>query len=295
MLDRVPNDSFAAQEIGFSVPARYNASAILFDNLAGGRGDRIAVTGPRGTRTYRELCADAARFANALLAAGLARGERVLLVLDDTPAYPAALFGAIGAGLVPVLTNPLTPSDLLQFFLADSDARVAIVDEGFAGRFDAAACAGTRLEVLVVVGGEASCDAPVKRMPLDAWLAAAADVLEPADTHRDEMAFWMYSSGSTGRPKGIVHLQHDMAYTVESYARHVLSIRPQDVCFSVPKIFFAYGLGNSLVFPFAAGAASVRSCRPRAQASRCATCSSGPPGAFSPLTEASSARMWSCR
>ncbi len=131
------------------------------------------------------------------------------------------------------------------------------MDEGFAGRFDAAACAGTRLEVLVVVGGETSCDAPVKRMPLDAWLAAAADVLEPADTHRDEMAFWMYSSGSTGRPKGIVHLQHDMAYTVESYARHVLSIRPQDVCFSVPKIFFAYGLGNSLVFPFAAGAASV--------------------------------------
>jgi benzoate-CoA ligase family protein len=71
------------------------------------------------------------------------------------------------------------------------------------------------------------------------------------------MAFWMYSSGSTGRPKGIVHLQHDMAYTAQSYARHILKLAPGDVCYSVPKIFFAYGLGNSLTFPFAVGASSV--------------------------------------
>ncbi len=71
------------------------------------------------------------------------------------------------------------------------------------------------------------------------------------------MAFWMYSSGSTGRPKGIVHLQHDMAYTHLSYARHLLALTENDICFSVPKIFFAYGLGNSITFPFAAGASSV--------------------------------------
>jgi acetyl-CoA synthetase len=71
------------------------------------------------------------------------------------------------------------------------------------------------------------------------------------------MAFWMYSSGSTGRPKGIVHLQHDMAYTHFSYARHLLRLTPEDICFSVPKIFFAYGLGNSITFPFSVGASSV--------------------------------------
>jgi acetyl-CoA synthetase len=87
--------------------------------------------------------------------------------------------------------------------------------------------------------------------------ARAATSLQVADTHRDDMAFWMYSSGSTGRPKGIVHLQHDMLYTAQSYAQHVLSLQPDDRCFSVPKIFFAYGVGNSLVFPFAAGASSV--------------------------------------
>jgi benzoate-CoA ligase family protein len=71
------------------------------------------------------------------------------------------------------------------------------------------------------------------------------------------MAFWMYSSGSTGRPKGIVHLQHDMAYSNAAFAQHVLKLRPEDVCFSVPKIFFAYGFGNSITFPFSAGAAAL--------------------------------------
>jgi acetyl-CoA synthetase len=92
---------------------------------------------------------------------------------------------------------------------------------------------------------------------MSSWLAQFATTLDAADTHRDEMAFWMYSSGSTGRPKGIVHLQHDMLYTHLSYAAHYLGLTSDDICYSVPKIFFAYGLGNSLTFPFAVGAASV--------------------------------------
>src|SRR3977135_2527922 len=71
------------------------------------------------------------------------------------------------------------------------------------------------------------------------------------------MAFWMYSSGSTGRPKGIVHLQHDMAYSEAAFARHVLKLGLDDICFSVPKIFFAYGFGNSITFPFSVGAATL--------------------------------------
>src|SRR6202023_576508 len=81
--------------------------------------------------------------------------------------------------------------------------------------------------------------------------------LAEADTHRNEMAFWMYSSGSTGRPKGIVHLQHDMAYSDLAFARNVLKLTPDDICFSVPKMFFAYGFGNSITFPFSAGAATL--------------------------------------
>jgi acetyl-CoA synthetase len=256
LTDRVPRDAPGIREIGFACPERMNASAILFDNLAAGRGARCAVTGPAGTRTYAELCAEAERYGAGLLSLGLQRGERVLLFLDDTPAYPAAFFGAIRAGLVPVLINTLTPPDLLQFYLADPSAQAAICDAAFAERFNAIACAGTRLATLIVANGEAG-PAAVPTLPAERWLAGPPRALAAADTHRDDMAFWMYSSGSTGRPKGIVHLQHDMAYTHASYARHLLQLGPDDVCFSAPKIFFAYGLGNSLTFPFSVGASSV--------------------------------------
>lgn len=257
IADPVPRDAPGSREIGFFVPERYNASAILFDNLGAGRSDRVAVTGPGGSRTYAELAADACRFGIGLLSIGAKPGDRILLFLDDTPAYPAALFGALRSGLVPLLINTLTPSDLLQFYLADSGARIAITDAAFADRFNEVACHGTQLDKLIVINGEAPSGAVVPVQSAAEWLSRTAPNLTAADTHRDDMAFWMYSSGSTGRPKGIVHLQHDMFYTHWSYARHLLWLTEDDVCFSVPKIFFAYGLGNSITFPFAAGASSV--------------------------------------
>ncbi|HVV42683.1 MAG TPA: benzoate-CoA ligase family protein [Nitrobacter sp.] len=257
VVDHVPLDSPGAREIGFSIPARYNASRILFDNLAAGRGDRRAVIGPAGTLTYAELCAVAARWGHALQSLGLQRGDRVLLFLDDTPAYPAAFFGAVRAGFVPLLINTLTPPDLLQFYLADSGAKVAVADAGFCSRFDATACAGTQLETLIAVSGRATAHAAPCAIEAATWLPAFASMLDEADTHRNDMAFWMYSSGSTGRPKGIVHLQHDMAYSEAAFARNLLKLAAGDICFSVPKIFFAYGFGNSITFPFSAGAAAL--------------------------------------
>ena len=201
--DAVPRDAPGTREIGFSVPDRYNASAILFDNLVAGRGDRRAVTGPAGARTYAELAADAARFGAGLLSLGLQRGDRVLLFLDDTPAYPAALFGAIRAGLVPVLINTLTPPDLLQFYLADSGGDGCDLRRGLRRSLQ---CRG--------LPGHAARDRDRRQRrcrrarsgaPRDAaaeWLARPPVELAPADTHRDDMAFWMYSSGSTGRPEG---------------------------------------------------------------------------------------------
>jgi hypothetical protein len=120
--DRVPWDSPGAREIGFTIPERYNASAILFDNLDAGRGARPAIVGPAGARSYAQLVADAARWGNAFAALGLSRGDRILMVLDDTPVYPAAFFGAVRAGFVPILINVLTPPDLLRFYLEDSGA-----------------------------------------------------------------------------------------------------------------------------------------------------------------------------
>jgi benzoate-CoA ligase family protein len=257
IADQVPSDCPGAREIGFAMTERYNASRILFDNLAQGRGDRLALTGPGGARSYAELCADSCRWGHGFLSLGLQRGDRILMFLDDTPAYPAAIFGAVRAGFVPLLINTLTPPDLLQFYLSDSSAAVAVVDAGFCTRFDATACKDTSLRTLIVVNGPAADCAAPNMILAEQWLPAFATDLAEADTHRNEMAFWMYSSGSTGRPKGIVHLQHDMAYSEQAFARHVLNLKPDDVCFSVPKIFFAYGFGNAITFPFSVGAATL--------------------------------------
>ncbi|QQN64802.1 benzoate-CoA ligase family protein [Bradyrhizobium diazoefficiens] len=255
--DQVPADSAGAREIGFAVPETYNASRVLFDNLAKGRGDKLALIGPAGMRTYAEVCAEACRWGNGFASLGLKRGDRVLLFLDDTPAYPAAFFGAVRAGLVPLLINTLTPPDLLQFYLADSGATVAAAEAEFCARFNAEACKDTELRTLIVVNGDVGDHAAPAALAAASWLAQFPAELTEAPTHRNEMAFWMYSSGSTGRPKGIVHLQHDMAYSEVAFARNVLKLTPDDICFSVPKIFFAYGFGNSVSFPFSAGAATL--------------------------------------
>jgi acetyl-CoA synthetase len=255
--DQVPADGAGAREIGFAIPQAYNASRMLFDNLAKGCGDKLALIGPAGTRTYAELCSEACRWGNGFASLGLARGDRVLLFLDDTPAYPAAFFGAVRAGFVPLLINTLTPPDLLQFYLADSGAAVAVADAEFCARFNTEACKDTSLRTLIVVNGAVGDHAVPNAVSAAGWLPQFPAELAEAATHRNEMALWMYSSGSTGRPKGIVHLQHDMAYSEAAFAQNVLKLAPDDICFSVPKIFFAYGFGNSITFPFTAGATTL--------------------------------------
>lgn len=234
-------DTDSARAIGFAKADHPNCSAILWDNLARNPG-ALAVTGPAGHRTYAQLIAEAARWGNFLTAAGLQRGERVPMFLDDTPAYPAAFFGAVRAGFVPVLLNTQTNADTLRYFLTDSGARLVLCEAALAHHFPPEVLETRRL---VPVNG-----------PEDPT-AGHPETLPCAETGPDDMAFWMYSSGSTGRPKGIVHLHHDMAFTQAAYGRHILRLTQRDVCFSVPKAFFAYGFGNAFTFPFSVGACTV--------------------------------------
>lgn len=251
IADPVAPDAPGAREIGFDKAAHRNCSSMLWRNLDRNP-DNIAVVGPLGRLSYRELIAEAARWGNAFSRAGLTRGDRIAFFLDDTPAYPAAFYGAVRAGFVPVLLNIQTRPDVLNYFLKDSGARFALVDADLASAFDAETTAGAALETLIVANGEAAGATSAAD-----FLKGASDTLAPADTGPDDMAFWMYSSGSTGRPKGIVHLHHDVEYIQQSFGAHVLKLREDDVCYSVPKAYFAYGFGNSLVFPFAVGATSL--------------------------------------
>jgi benzoate-CoA ligase family protein len=236
-----------------TLPERYNVSTLLDRNLEAGRGAKAAIQGAGGEVTYEQLLSMACAAGRALQALGVQREQRVLLVMDDTPAFPAVFLGAIRAGIVPVPVNPLFKPDDYRYLLSDSEARVAVVDLDLLGKVRPALAGHDEPVQLIVAGGAAD-----GAHSLDDLLAEHAGELAPARAHRDDAAFWLYSSGSTGRPKGVVHLQHDLPYTCETYAARILGIHSGDICLSTTKLFHAYGLGNSLSFPLWAGATSVQ-------------------------------------
>lgn len=233
-----------------TLPERHNVSTLLDDQLAAGRGEHLAIRCEDQRVTYAQLHARVCAFAQALTAVGVRREQRVLLVLDDTPAFPVAFLGAIRAGVVPVAVNPLFAAAEHRWFVEDSDAVLAVTDAPAAPALRAA-LEGLPTRVVAAGGPAEGC------LDLDGLLGEHAGPVDPAPTHRDEPAFWLYSSGSTGKPKGVVHLQHDIPYTIATYGREVLRLRPDDVTLSTTKLFHAYGLGNGLSFPYAVGATTV--------------------------------------
>src|SRR5262249_44271523 len=184
---------------------------------------------------------------------GVRREERVMLLMLDVPEMIYTFLGAIKIGAVPVPTNTLWTAADYEYVLNDSGARVVVVSAPLYARVADALRACQTIRHVVV----ASEDGHDGAIGFEALVERAAAVLEAAPTNRDAPAFWLYSSGSTGRPKGCVHLQHDMVVCADAYARGVLGIHQRDRCFSVAKLFFAYGLGNSMYFPFAVGATSI--------------------------------------
>lgn len=183
---------------------------------------------------------------------GMGREDRILMVLDDTPVFPAAFLGAMRIGGVPVPVNFLARPDDFGHFLDDSGTRFALVDHAFLEVVGPQVSARPEVTLLVANG-----PVPDGAYAVDEWMSAPGEELAPIDTAPDDMAFWLYSSGSTGRPKGVVHSHADIAATCELYAVPVLGIGPEDVVFSTTKMFHAYGLGNNLTFPMWSGATSV--------------------------------------
>ncbi len=234
---------------------RFNAADYFLDrNIREGREDKVAVVCEDRQLTYGELTKQANRFGNALASSGIRMENRVALLMLDMELYPAAFLGAIKTGAVPICLNTLMrPKDYL-YFLNDSRARVLVVDESLYFNIEEVKSDLLFLEKIVVVNRQGEKPDTVS---YEEFVERQPDTLEPAPTGPDDACFWLYSSGSTGKPKGTVHLQHDMLFSVETYGKQVLKIREDDVCFSAAKMFFAYGLGNSLYFPFSVGATTV--------------------------------------
>jgi benzoate-CoA ligase len=228
------------------VPRQFNAATYFVDrHIAEGRGAKVAIECGDERVTYAQLHERVNRFGSALKTQfGVTRGERVALLLLDGPAFFYAFLGAIKIGAVPIPTNTLWKAADYQFLLNDSAARVLIISEPLRAEFEKIARAQIPALEHVIID-------------VDAVLPNGSATLEAEMTRSDDPAFWLYSSGSTGSPKGCVHLQHDMVVCAELFGKGVLGITEPDRCYSVAKLFFAYGLGNALYHPLAVGATSI--------------------------------------
>ena len=235
------------------VPRDYNAAHDLIErNLAAGRGAKIAYIDDAGATTYAQLAERVDRFASGLTALGLDMEQRVMIAMLDTIDWPVAFLGAIKAGIVPVAVNTLLTTKEYEFMLADSRARALVVSEALLPAFAPLLQRLPFLKHVIVSGAEARGHLAFKDV-----LAKGQPKLAAAPTTRDDPCFWLYSSGSTGMPKGTVHVHSGMIVTAELYARPILGISEKDIVFSAAKLFFAYGLGNALSFPLAAGATTI--------------------------------------
>ncbi len=244
-----PSASFSAS----AIPRDYNFAAdILARNLDAGRGGKTAFIDHRGTYTYGEVAERVERFGHVLRSLRVRREERMLMCLLDTIDWPTAFLGAIKAGVVAVPVNTLMTEDDYCFMLRDSRARVLVISAELLPKFNKAIRESEDLEH-IIISGEKVYDQP----RLDDLLAQASSAPVTAPTTRDDMCFWLYTSGSTGKPKGAVHTHADLKLTDDLYAGPILGIAENDICYSVAKLFFAYGLGNALTFPMSAGATTV--------------------------------------
>jgi benzoate-CoA ligase len=232
------------------VGENYNAAADLIGrNLDAGRGGKTAFIDATGNHSYDQVAARAARFANTLARLGIEAESRVVLVMLDSVDLVACFLGAIKAGVVPVPLNTRLASRDYAYILGDSRAAAVVVSEALVEIVLAEADAP---DVILVDGA----DGQGHELLSDA-VKGASHRHGTAPTKADDMCFWLYTSGTTGAPKGAVHLHGHLMATAALYAIEVLGMVEDDIVYSAAKIFFAYGLGNSLTFPMAVGATTV--------------------------------------
>ena len=230
-----------------------NASAMVDANLEAGRSERVAVITAKDEKwTFADLHKAMCRVSARMLAMGIRREQRVLLVLDDTPAFPAAFLGAMRIGAVPIPVNFLARPEDFGYFLDDSYAIAAIVDSAFLDSVGPQVSNRPGVRLIVANGA-----APDGAESLDEWMSDGESGVDPVTIHPDDPGFWLYSSGSTGAPKGVIHRHSDIDATCSRYAWPVLGISDSDRVFSSTKMFHAYGLGNNLSFPLSVGATSI--------------------------------------
>lgn len=211
-----------------------------------GRGDRIAVRCEGRSVTYAELLVEVQQAASGLQAIGVRPEERVAMVMLDSVEFMATFLGSLWLGAIPVLANPLLPGRDLGVIVADARARVLVISTERLGSLEDLQAGAPEIGTVIKTNEWADF--------VGSDLAAVA---EPYATWGESPGFWLCTSGTTGRPKLAMHRHIDLKITHETFGVNVLGMNEDDRCYSVGPMFHAYGLGNSLTFPFAVGACSI--------------------------------------
>ena len=230
---------------------QFNVAVPFIDrHVAEGRGSKVAIRTVDGGVTYADLAANVNRCAVLLSRLGLERGDRMLMIVKDCPAFFYLFWGAIKAGVIPVPLNTLLRSTSYTYMIEDSGAAALVYSPEFADEVRTAIAGGSRVpRVILCTEGQTNSLAEL--------LADTDPSFEAVTASADDDCFWLYSSGSTGAPKAAVHRHRDVVVTSQRFGVETLGIREDDVFYSEAKLFFAYGLGNNLSFPLWVGATAV--------------------------------------
>ena len=222
------------------------ADYFLYHNVEEGRENKVCLYYEDRSWTYGDAVRLSNQTGNALRDLGLDIEDRVLIVLPDCPEFVWTWFGAARIGAVITMVNPLLPAADYEYYLDYTRARVAVIHQSVSSVFAEAARHARYLKKVLIVGQN-----------FDEYIKGAPTECTPADTRRDDIAIWLFTSGSTGHPKGAVHLQHDLPFNTEVFAKATMGVSADDLTVSVPKLFFGYATGTNLLFPFAVGGATA--------------------------------------
>ena len=208
--------------------------------------------GPCGSMSYRKFDTEVRRVASAISGMGISPGQRVAVSLDDSPDLATIFFGSMAMGAVPLVINPNLDSDTLAYILQDCDARIIFVKIENSETIQRATKMFDRKPNIIFVG----TDTLESRQ---GWIPASADSMWNSFRVQNvnELAFIQYTSGTTGKPKGVMHSALSVLSSCAYFAKAQLGLTGDDTLYSVPKIFFGYGMGNSLFFPLYLGATSL--------------------------------------
>jgi benzoate-CoA ligase family protein len=246
------------------------ADYYLFDRLDEGHADRDALLFGDRRYTYGEVARKTSQTVELLYRLGLVPEQRVLICLPDLPAFAWTFFGVLKAGGVVAMANPHAPTKDLAALLEYTRATVLITVPRVAADLGDALEESPFLRAVLLAAdvgvdgdpdealpdGAEDAEAEVPRFGLADALEGVDGDVEGPDTLRDDVAIWLFTSGSTGRPKAAVHTHRDFAFNTEVYAKGTIGWSADDVCVSVPRLFFGYATGTNLMFPFAVGGAA---------------------------------------